>query len=163
MHSAHTETFRYKLDKGLGHCATPAAAAGGDLCLAQGHLNGNSTPCSFNWTSFSSNVATTECRRGAGGARELGGWVGVGQHHWHSQLLLWDILWRRCRSKVWLGLVNRHPLYRDFAAASHISQKVWLAPSWRSTGGLTVCKSWLYIKQVDLEKKIPETNCYGMD
>lgn len=61
------------------------------------------------------------------------------------------------RSKVWLGLVNRHSLYGSFAAASHNSQQPWLEPSWRSNGELAVCNSW----QIYRERE-REIQCHGM-
>lgn len=151
MHCAHTETFCYKPE--IGRCATPTAAAW-HLCLAQGYLIGNSTSCSFHKTSFSSNVATTECRRDLVAGRVGVSWYSTSLTKWIAPLgCTLEKVWGCVRCKVWLGLVNRHPLYWVFAAALHISMYVWLAPSWRSIGELTVCKSWLYIKKADLKKR----------
>lgn len=113
--------------------ATPTGVQG-VLCLSKGHLSWNvieSTLCSFSPNGLSSHVVATDffsmCRSasvGVDGEPWTGGFVGwlylTSLTKWIAPLgcTLEEV--QGCvRGKVWLGLVNRHPLYQGSAAASH--------------------------------------------
>lgn len=145
MHFVHAETFWSKLPgiSSKGQWAAPTRYQ----CLAQGHLKGDLTVF-FQHRGYEceNSIEMTELWKEGDEGGGRGGGYSASLTYWiaHVGCALEKV--QVCvRSKVWLGLLNRRPLYRGFAAVSHISQQPWLAPSSRFIGEMALCGSWLNI------------------